>query len=123
MRSAFDALELVGIALGTARHGLDAGDDRAVVVVEGERGGLSDLVEMSRVARTHDHARHARLIEHPTERHRADPDAVARRNRAKRRQHVLKAVPPAELVDDQAVLLERAVLERTSGIRATSITV
>src|SRR4029077_5538667 len=82
MRSAFDALEIVGIALGTARRGLDACDDRAVVVVERERGDLSGLVEMSRVARTHDDARHARLIEHPTERHRADPDAVARCNSA-----------------------------------------
>src|SRR5262245_39150465 len=99
MRSALYALEVVGIALGTARRGLDAWGGRAVVVVERERANRSDLVEMSRVARTHDHARHARLIEHPTQRHRADPDAVAHGNRAERGQHVLEEVPPAELVD------------------------
>ena len=64
------------------------------------------------MARADDDARHAGLIEHPADRHRADAHAVARRHLAERRQHVLEAIPAAELVDDQPVLHERSVLER-----------
>ena len=85
---------------------------RAVVLVQRQRAGLSGLVEVPRVACADDDARHAGLIEHPADRHGADPDAVARGHLAERRQHLLEAVPAAELVDDQPVLDERSILER-----------
>lgn len=93
VRPAFDALEIVDIALRTAGGRLDARNSRAVVVVECERAGLNGLVEVSRVTRADNDARHAGLIEGPAERDRADADAVARRYVAENRQHVLKTLP------------------------------
>jgi hypothetical protein len=79
--------------------------------------------EVSRVACTHDDARHAGLIEYPAERHCADTHPVACGYLAERCQHVLEAVPSAEFVDDQPVLHQRSILERRGGIGPAHVAV
>src|SRR5256712_9663379 len=123
MRYALHEHEIIDIAARTARRELDASNGGTVVVVEREPAGLPRLVEVSRVARADDNARHPGLIEHPANRDRADTHAVARRHLAEHRKHVLEALPSAELVDDQPVLHQRSILERRGGIGAAQVAV
>ena len=122
MQSIGESLQ-ASLITGTTRRGLNACDGRAVVVVQPKGACLHDLPEMPRVSRADDDARHAVLIEHPAERHRADTHLVARRYLAERGQHVLEALPSTELLDDQPVLDERSILERRRGIGAAQIPV
>ena len=56
---------------------------------------------MTRVARSDNDARHARLIEHPSDRDRSDTGAVTQGNGFERGEQRLEAIPPAEFLDDQ----------------------
>ena len=66
---------------------------------------------MRAVARADDHRRDRRPVEHGAARDRGDVDAVAVGDRAQRREQLLEQRPAAEIVDDQLVFGERAVLE------------
>src|SRR5262245_2105932 len=92
-----------------------------ILGVERQRCGSYDLIQMACVSRADDNARDARLIEYPPNRHRADPNPVAGGNRVETGQQGLESIPTAELVDDQAVLHQRSILERCRRLRLSKV--
>src|SRR5215471_2675087 len=70
-----------------------------------------------------DHARDAGLIKDPPDGHGTDRRLVTRGNPAECGEHLLETIPSAELVDDQPILDERSVFERSNGIRLAKITI
>lgn len=123
MPSAFDPFQVVDIPSRTGRISLQTGDLVVVVRIELERCGLDHLIEMPRVASTDNDARHASLIEHPTNGDRTDTHAAASRDRVQPSEQRLKSLPTPELLDDQPVLHQRSILERRVGFRCTQIPV
>ena len=71
-------LERVDVAGGTSAARLQRLDARAVSLIQRQRVGGEQLIQVPRVSRAHDHAGYTRLIEHPTNGNGADAGTVAR---------------------------------------------
>src|SRR4249919_2659409 len=76
-----------------------------------------------RIPRADDHTRDAGLIEDPPDGHGAHRRLVTRGDLAERGEHLLEAIPSAELVDDQPILDERSVFEWRKWIRRAEVTI
>ena len=110
------ALEREGVAVGSLAPRQHRGDLRVIRRASACSAEIAEVGgEVRAVARADDDRRDLRPVEHRAARDRGDVGAVAVGDPAQRAQQLLEQLPAAEIVDDQLVFGERAVLEGGCG--------
>src|SRR5579859_6075484 len=109
-------LELESVAGGALALPKDRGNRRLIRGVEAQAVGREHVGEVSRAPGTDDDAGDLRSVEHVAHRDGTDAGLMLLGDALQRAEQHLEQVRAAELVDDQLVLRERAVLERSRGL-------
>src|SRR5215203_2140893 len=112
MCAALDALELIHLATRSRRGSVNRGNRVTVRAGELKCQRGRDRRQMPGVPRTDDDTGDAWLIENPAHRDSADAGPMTGANVAQPTKQALEQFPAAELLDDQSILDQRAILER-----------
>src|SRR3954454_6005991 len=107
------ALERVDVAHRPGPMCQDGIDLSMVARRQAEPADMQVRREVCPVASPDDHRRDSRLFEHPSAGDRRDGGIVALCDRGQGSKQRLEQAPAAEIVDDELVLRQRAVFERT----------